>query len=70
MAIERAVRAAGRMVVWQLAADELSTASSSSLSAHQPMPLVPNTMAPVAANTSPELFGSARKLGPLAAWAA
>ncbi len=38
IAIESAVRAAGRIVVWQLAADEVSTAMISSLSATSPKP--------------------------------
>ena len=38
IAIDSAVRAAGRIVVWQLAADELSTAMISSLSATSPKP--------------------------------
>ena len=55
-AIESAVRAAGRIVVWQLAADDVSTAMISSLSATLPNPESPNTTCPVADSTSLSWF--------------
>ena len=54
--MESEVRAAGRIVVWQLAADELSTAMMSSLSATSPNPDDPNTSRPVDDSTSSEWF--------------
>ena len=68
IAIESAVRAAGRIVVWQLAADDVSTAMMSSLNAIVPSADVPNTILPVAWSTSSELFE--RKSAPRTDWAA
>ena len=68
IAIESAVRAAGRIVVWQLAADDVSTAMISSLSISLPAPDEPKTSAPEALSTSSEWFD--RKSGPRTACAA
>src|SRR4051794_26852896 len=52
MAIDNEVRAAGRIVVWQLAADELKMAMISNLRANHPKPWELNTTLPVAEMTS------------------
>src|SRR5579864_7678777 len=59
VAIDRVVRAVGRIVVWVDAAAELRTMSRSNLVMNQPIPDVPKTEVPKTLITSPELLGLA-----------
>src|SRR4029077_5914179 len=56
IAIDSAVRAAGRIVVWQLAAADVRIAMINSLKQRVPRPDVPKTILPVAWSTSSGLF--------------
>src|SRR6476620_2835629 len=55
-AIDRLVRAVGRIVVWVEADAEVSTQIASRWTMIQPIPPPPNTSWPIAANTSSALF--------------
>ncbi len=56
-AIEKVVRAVGRMVVWVEAAEEVSTMKISSLVRNHPRPWSPKTAPPRPESTSCELSG-------------
>ncbi len=59
-AMEKTVRASGRMVVWVDATAEVSTVKMSNLVRNQPGPVVPKTAPPRPESTSPELAGLPR----------
>ena len=54
--IDRVVRAVGRIVVWVVAAAEVSTMSSSSRDSTSPIGPLPNTASPNGESTSLTLF--------------